>query len=218
MTGRIVGLLVFVAAWFALAGRLDWWQGWAFILVFIVFSGLLFWRLYRVDPGLARERTQPAAVAEHWDRAVMGIYSAFLLVFLVVCALDGGRFHWSRVPTWGQGIGWVLLVATGSIVWHVMVVNAYLSSWARLQEDRGQTVIREGLYAYIRHPMYFGILLSFLGLPLVLGSLWALVPATIIMGLFVYRTHREDHMLQAGLPGYAEYAREVRYRLLPGIW
>jgi protein-S-isoprenylcysteine O-methyltransferase Ste14 len=218
MTGRIVGLLVFVMAWFALAGRLDWWRGWVFLGVFTLFSGLLFWRLYKVDPELARERNQPAEKAEPWDRAVMGVYSGVLLVLLVVCALDGGRFHWSPVPAWAQGVGWLLLVVTGSIVWHVMMVNAYLSSWARLQEERGQTVIRDGLYAHIRHPMYLGIILAFLGLPLALGSLWALIPGVIIMGLFVYRTYREDHMLQAGLPGYAEYAREVRYRLLPRIW
>jgi protein-S-isoprenylcysteine O-methyltransferase Ste14 len=66
--------------------------------------------------------------------------------------------------------------------------------------------------------MYLGILLAFLGLPLALGSLWALLPSAIIMGLFAYRTYREDHMLQSGLEGYAEYARKVRYRLIPGIW
>ncbi len=218
MTGRIVGLGLFMTAWFTLAVRLNWWQGWAFLLFFTLFSGLLFWRISKVDPDLARERNQPAQVAESWDRVIMGIYAVFLVALLALCALDGGRFHWSTVPVWVQGIGWFSLIITGSIVWHVMTIKAYLSSWARLQEERSQTVIREGLYARIRHPMYLGIILAFLGLPLVLCSWWALIPGGIIMGLFVYRTHREDQMLLAGLEGYAEYARQVRYRLLPKVW
>ena len=96
--------------------------------------------------------------------------------------------------------------------------NAYLSSWARLQEDRGQVVIQEGAYRRIRHPMYLGIIVGFLGIPLVLSSWWAMIPSVVIVGLFVYRTYREDQMLIVGLAGYAEYTERVRYRLLPGIW
>jgi protein-S-isoprenylcysteine O-methyltransferase Ste14 len=99
-----------------------------------------------------------------------------------------------------------------------MAVNAYLSSWARIQEDRGQVVVTEGLYATVRHPMYLGIAIGFAGIPLALGSWWALIPGLMIVGLFVYRTAREDRMLRQKLPGYEEYAAKVRHRLLPGIW
>ena len=99
-----------------------------------------------------------------------------------------------------------------------MMTNAYLSSWARLQQDRGQIVIQDGLYRYVRHPMYLGIILGYIGVPLVLGSWWAMVPSAVIVGMFVYRTCREDQMLIEGLQGYAEYTERVRYRLLPGIW
>jgi CRISPR/Cas system CSM-associated protein Csm2 small subunit len=94
----------------------------------------------------------------------------------------------------------------------------YLSSWARIQEDRGHVVVTEGLYRHVRHPMYLGIILGFIGIPLSLGSWWALIPSLLIATLFVYRTAREDRMLMQGLPGYEEYAQKVRYRLLPGIW
>jgi protein-S-isoprenylcysteine O-methyltransferase Ste14 len=99
-----------------------------------------------------------------------------------------------------------------------MAVNAYLSSWARIQEDRGQVVVTEGLYGYVRHPMYLGITIGFAGVPLALGSWWALIPGLMIVGVFVYRTAREDRMLRQKLPGYADYAEKVRHRLLPGIW
>jgi protein-S-isoprenylcysteine O-methyltransferase Ste14 len=176
------------------------------------------WRLLKVNPDLVRERNLPADKAEAWDRVVMGIYTVILVVLLIVSALDGGRYVWSAIPLGIQMIGWILLVMAGVIVWHVMMTNAYLSSWARIQDDRGQVVIQEGLYQWIRHPMYLGIMISFLGIPLMLNSWWAMIPSVVIVALFVYRTYREDQMLKDGLAGYAEYTEKVRYRLLPRIW
>jgi protein-S-isoprenylcysteine O-methyltransferase Ste14 len=217
VTGTL-GLAVFTLAWFGIAGRVNWWQGWAFLLTFIIYVSILVRRLLKLDPALVRERNRPADKAEAWDRVVMGIYSVILVVLLVVSALDGGRYAWSTVP-WGvQMIGWMLLAMAGVMVWHVMMTNTYLSSYARLQEERGQVVIQEGAYRHIRHPMYLGIIVGFLGLPLVLSSWWAMIPSAVIAGLFVYRTYREDQMLIGGLAGYAEYTTRVRYRLLPGIW
>jgi protein-S-isoprenylcysteine O-methyltransferase Ste14 len=214
----ILGLVGFSVVWFWIAGRITWWQGWAFLLVFLVFVSILVWRLSKLNPDLVRERNSPAEKAAAWDRTVMSIYSVTLVVLLIVAALDGGRYLWSIVPLGVQIIGWILLVVGGALVWHVMMTNAYLSSWARIQDDRGQVVVKEGLYRYMRHPMYLGIIVSFLGLPLVLSSWWALIPSAIIVGLFVYRTYREDQMLKDGLAGYVEYTDEVKYKLLPGIW
>jgi len=217
VTGTL-GLAVFAGAWFGIAGRVTWWRGWAFLSTFTAYVSVLMWRLSRVNPELVRERNRPADEAEGWDRVVMGVYMVILVVLLIVCALDGGRYGWSAVP-WGvQVMGWLLLVVTGAIIWHVMMTNAYLSSWARIQDDRGQVVVREGMYRRIRHPMYLGVMVGFLGIPLVLNSWWAMIPSVVIVGLFVYRTCREDRMLMDGLAGYAEYAETVRYRLLPGIW
>jgi protein-S-isoprenylcysteine O-methyltransferase Ste14 len=214
----ILGLILFALFWFGIAGRLTWWQGWAFLLTFITYVCVLAWRLSKVSPGLLRERNQPAEKAEPWDRVLIGIYTVILLILLVVTALDGGRYLWSFVPLGIQLIGWFLLAAACLMIWHVMMTNAYLSSWARLQEERKQVVVQEGAYRYIRHPMYLGIIVAFLGMPLALGSWWGMIPGVVIVGLFVYRTYREDLMLIHGLSGYAEYAESVRYRLLPGIW
>jgi protein-S-isoprenylcysteine O-methyltransferase Ste14 len=214
----ILGLAVFAVLWFGVAGRVTWWQGWAFLLTFVIYVIILMWRLSKVNPELVRERNLPADKAEAWDRVVMGIYTVILVVLLIVSALDGGRYGWSAIPLGVQMIGWILLIVAGVIVWHVMMTNAYLSSWARIQEDRGQVVIQEGMYQRIRHPMYLGIITGFVGIPLVLSSWWAMIPSIVIVGLFVYRTYREDQMLIDGLAGYSEYTEKVRYRLLPGIW
>lgn len=214
----VLGLIVFALIWFGIAGRLTWWQGWVILLTFTIYVGILTWRVSRLDPEFFQERNQPAEKAEPWDRVVMGIYTMILLILLAVVALDGGRYHWSSVPLGIQLIGWLLLIFSGVMVRHVMMTNAYLSSWARLQEEREQVVVEEGAYGYIRHPMYLGIIAAFVGIPLATGSWWAMIPAILIGGIFVYRTYREDLMLVDGLSGYAEYRERVPYRLLPGIW
>jgi protein-S-isoprenylcysteine O-methyltransferase Ste14 len=217
-TATIVLLIIGILAWFGFAGRADWVQGWAFLLTYLIYVIALYFWFRKADPDLMRERNRPSTDAEPWDRLVVGVYSTLIVVLLIVAALDSGRFHWSRVPLLVQLTGWLLLICAGAIIWHVMSVNAYLSSWARIQEDRGQVVVKKGLYRRIRHPMYLGIILAFIGMPLALGSCWALISGLMINGLFVYRTLREDRMLAAGLPGYMAYTEEVRYRLLPGIW
>ena len=213
-----VALAAFASIWFAIAGRPTWWQGWAFLLAFTVYVSALVWRLSRSYPELLQERIASAEKAEPWDRLLMRVYTAVLMTLLALVALDSGRFGWSSVFPGIQVAGWLLLVLASVMIWHVMMTNTYLSSYARLQQDRHQTVVQEGAYRWIRHPMYLATIVAFLGIPLALGSWWGLIPALLIAALFVYRTYREDLMLIRSLDGYAEYANRVRYRLLPGIW
>ena len=84
--------------------------------------------------------------------------------------------------------------------------------------DRGQSVITEGPYKYIRHPGYTGFSVAAIGLPLFLGSLWALLPTIGMVAGIIVRTSLEDRTLQEELPGYKEYTTEVQYRLCPGVW
>ncbi|MGA9192234.1 MAG: isoprenylcysteine carboxylmethyltransferase family protein [Anaerolineales bacterium] len=214
----ILGLAAFAAFWFGLAGRLGWWQGWILLIVFTLLVAGFAWRLASTDPGLLRERNRPGGDVPVWDRWIMRVYTLMLVVQLAVSALDSGRFRWSQVP-WGvQLLGWCLIVGSAFAIWRVTASNPYLSSWARLQDDRDQVVVQDGPYAIIRHPMYSAIAGAFLGMPLALASWWSLVPAMVNIGLFVYRTHREDEMLKRGLPGYEAYAQSVRYKLIPGVW
>ena len=203
---------------FVPAGRLDWYAAWAFLIAFFASTASLTLWMSQRDPALIRERTRVADNVEPWDRALIRVYTALLLALLALAALDSGRFRWSTVPVWAQLAGWGALCLAGAIVWHVMGVNTYLSSYARIQEDRGQVVVTQGLYGLVRHPMYLGLALAFTGLPLALASWWALIPGVLIAALFVYRTAREDQMLHVKLDGYRDYAARVRYRLLPGVW
>lgn len=214
----IVALVAFAVVWFAIAGRVTWWHGWAGLLVYSAYLSAMMVRLSRSNRELVQERMGAAAKAQPWDRVLMRVYTVALVALLILVALDSGRFRWSSVSSGFQAAGWLLLVLGGAMIWHVMMTNAYLSSYARLQPDRNQTVVQEGAYRWVRHPMYLGIILAFLGMPLALGSFWGLVPAFLIVALFVYRTHREDRMLAGGLSGYTEYTKRVRYRLLPRVW
>jgi protein-S-isoprenylcysteine O-methyltransferase Ste14 len=214
----IAGLVVFALVWFCVAGRVTWVPGGAFLLSFSVFVGALVLRMARTDPELLEERNREAENVEPWDKAVIRIYSVLLAVLQAVAALDSGRLGWSAVPLWLQLLGWVLLCVAAVVIWHVMTVNTYLSCWARIQEDRGHAVVAEGLYGHVRHPMYLGVIIGFLAIPLALASYWSAIPGLLIVAVFVYRTVREDRMLRERLPGYGDYADRVHHRLLPGIW
>jgi protein-S-isoprenylcysteine O-methyltransferase Ste14 len=122
------------------------------------------------------------------------------------------------VPPAAQALGVAGYVACAALIWWCMSANTFLGSWARIQHDRGHTVVRSGPYGYVRHPMYVAIIISLGCIPLILGSWWALLPWALIAVLFVVRTSLEDRMLRDSLPGYGEYAGQVRYRLLPGLW
>lgn len=99
-----------------------------------------------------------------------------------------------------------------------MAVNDFSSSWARIQSDRNQTVVTQGAYRWIRHPMYLAVIVSALSVPLVLDSYWALIPGILVVAVTVYRTVHEDRMLVSKLPGYESYTSIVRCRLFPGLW
>jgi protein-S-isoprenylcysteine O-methyltransferase Ste14 len=148
----------------------------------------------------------------------MAAYTVCLLLTPVVAGLDAGRFGWSAVPLPARLLAWLALAAAGTLIFWALATNTYLSRMARIQDDRGQVVVTAGPYRYVRHPMYLGVILLFLGMPVALGSWWALLPGIVIAALFVLRTAKEDPMLREELPGYTEYARHVGYRLVPGIW
>ena len=99
-----------------------------------------------------------------------------------------------------------------------MASNAFFSAYVRIQTERGHAVVSTGPYRWVRHPGYASGLGSTLATPFVLGSVWALVPAGLVVVLLVVRTALEDRTLRKELPGYAEYSGRVRFRLVPGVW
>jgi protein-S-isoprenylcysteine O-methyltransferase Ste14 len=211
-------LIIMDGLLFGAAGRLNWWGAWLLTgLYFLFLLIVVIWTSIKA-PGLMEERSHKAGNVKSWDNIITTIYTFLLIGLLVTGGLDAGRFHWTTMPWYMQALGVGLLVFSGVVIWRVISVNYYLSRYARIQADRGQKVVSEGPYRYVRHPMYAMLVPFMFGIAFVLGSWWALVPAALIAGLYVIRTALEDKMLQNELPGYREYAQKVRYRLFPGVW
>jgi len=130
-----------------------------------------------------------------------------------------------KLKGWSAGfsIPWVVagffLVVTGYFLGsYALVANRYFSGMVRIQNDRDHRVVSSGPYRFVRHPGYLGAAITYAGIPLFLNSLWTLIPVVITIGILVIRTLLEDRTLQNELPGYDEYARHTRYRLIPGVW
>jgi protein-S-isoprenylcysteine O-methyltransferase Ste14 len=164
------------------------------------------------------ERSRVGGNTKRWDKVILAAYTILLICMLILAGLDAGRFGWAVAPLALQILGWLGAVFAGWMVFWTVSVNTYLSRTVRIQDDRGHRVIESGPYSRLRHPMYLGVIALMISIPLLLGSLWALIPGGMIGALFTLRTALEDRTLMEELPGYKEYADRVRYRLIPGIW
>lgn len=203
---------------FPFAGRLDYWQGWVYIILNSLIVLVTVWIL-RDNPELISERLKPGQGMKDWDKWYYALSSPFYFIMLIVSSLDSGRFGWSKpLPIGLYFVGILIYVLGQAIMLWAKAVNNYFSSVVRIQTERGQIVCQEGPYQYMRHPGYVGGILFGLSGPLVLGSWWGVIPALIAAIMLVIRTGLEDHMLQEELPGYTDYTDQVRYRLLPGVW
>ena len=207
-----------IAAIFIPAGTLRWTEAWLFILLYAAaVTAVVAWMKKR-SPDLLEERQKKKKNAKRWDKIFMSFYSVFLLVLLILPGLDAVRFGWSNVPFIVKALAFIGYIPGFAIVFWAMKENRFLSDVVRIQEDRNHSVCTTGPYKYVRHPMYVGVISIMLCLPLSLGSLYALIPAGIIVILFLIRTALEDKTLLEELPGYKEYSQKVRYRLIPGLW
>jgi protein-S-isoprenylcysteine O-methyltransferase Ste14 len=213
-----LSLLLIVLCLFLPAGTWAWLRGWLFLLVLVVASigGTLYLR--RVNPEVIAARINRREGTRRRDRNLGVIFLTTVMAIPIVAALDDGRIHWFPVPWWVCLIGYTFLIAGLAGMTWAQSVNKFFEPSVRIQSDRGHTVIDTGPYAVVRHPGYTAGYLVFVGMPLALGSVWALVPAILLCPLLVLRTVWEDRMLREGLAGYQEYAQRVRYRLVPGVW
>jgi protein-S-isoprenylcysteine O-methyltransferase Ste14 len=206
---------------FLAAGRWNWVMGWVYVGILAgtaIISRIL---MACTNPELITERAQSLDREDvpGWDRAIvilLGICGP--LAVWIVAGLDE-RFGWSPEMPLALQVAAVAVVVLGYLLgaW-AMVVNKFFSAVIRIQKERGHTVVTGGPYRYVRHPGYVGGIASCFAVPLLLGSLWALIPAGLTVIVVVIRTVLEDRTLREELPGYAEYAQQTRYRLLPGVW
>ena len=221
MIRALASTLVFygvLAALFLLAaGRLDLPAFWCYLALVVGSSLAIIPVLARWSPGLLEERMHPGPGER--DRISIPVMVGGWVACWLVAALDTGRLHRSGgLPFAAQGAAWIGVGAGYAIVAWAMVVNPFFSSAVRHQEDRGQTVVTTGPYAWVRHPGYTGGLLFLIATPVALGSWWALLPIAPVVLVVVRRAGLEDAMLQRELEGYAGYAGRVRFRLVPGVW
>ncbi|MGC8640620.1 MAG: methyltransferase family protein [Isosphaeraceae bacterium] len=200
------------------AGTWKWPRGWLSLGVMVGSSVLAMIYLSRVNPEIIAARVNRHAGTKRWDKILLAFFFPAVMAIPVVAALDDGRFHWLYVPWLYCVLGYVLLLAGMAGLTWAESVNRFFEPTVRIQSDRGHNVVDTGPYTLIRHPGYVSACSLFIGLALALGSLWALVPALSACALLVVRTVLEDRMLYRELPGYEEYARRVRYRLVPGVW
>ena len=212
--------LIFGASLFISSGQLGWTMAWAYLAVFVAGQAIVGLILVPGNPELAAERAQFRRDAPYkWDRPLTGIVSLFgPLATLIVAGLDV-RFRGAFQISFTLQLTAMAVVVIGSLLgaW-AMAANRYFYGFVRIETERGHTVATGGPYRIVRHPGYAGGVLFDLAMPLMLGSLWALIPAGLTVCLLVVRTALEDRTLRAELDGYEEYARQVRYRLLPGVW
>jgi len=205
-----------IAITFIGAGRIDYWQGWIYNGLNIVFLILSYFLLSR---ELIEERLKPKEGVKKWDKICSIISTPVYFAILIISILDGGRFDWEpRIPILVVIIGVVVYAIGQIIVLWAKKVNKFFSIVVRIQNDRGQTVCKDGPYRFVRHPGYLGGLIYIIVTPIILSSFWGLIPAVIAVVLLFIRTYLEDKTLQRELEGYKDYTNETRYRLLPGIW
>lgn len=198
----------------------DWWEAWVYAL-----SGILSFAISRVlvarrHPDLIAERARfmQHENAKPWDKALAPLLGIGGGLVLLVAGLDA-LFDWSPPFSLPVKILALVIIVAGYVLGsYALIENRFFSGMVRIQTDRGHQVVSSGPYRWIRHPGYAGALLTYLTTPLFLDSGWSFLPTVFIMILLVIRTALEDRTLQKELPGYAEYARRVQYRLLPGIW
>jgi protein-S-isoprenylcysteine O-methyltransferase Ste14 len=217
----VADFLVIIGLLFIPAGTVGWIAGWVFVALLCGITLLVVRMLVRNDPELLQERMSSPLQRKNqplWDKVLLPVLMLLFVVWLILMSLDAVRFGWSDVPVWLQALGALGIVLSFYGMYLVYRENAYLYPVVKLQEERGQSVVTTGPYRYVRHPMYASGLVLFPATALFLGSWLGLLLSPVLMALIILRTALEDRMLRDGLAGYAEYARNVRYRLVPRIW
>jgi protein-S-isoprenylcysteine O-methyltransferase Ste14 len=216
---NIIFVVALGALLFASAGTLHWPAAWVFLVTSAILGPACGLWLAKTDPALLAERLRPTFQADQpaADKKFMLTFVVVALIWLVAIGLDR-RAQASGVPLPLQALGLAMyLLSTAFIMW-VFRENSFAAPVVRVQAERHHRVISSGPYAFVRHPMYSGVMLFFVGVPLLLGSWWGVAIAPVFAILFAIRARIEERALVEGLPDYADYAARVRYRLVPGVW
>jgi len=200
--------------------RWGWWEAWVYGVIAVLGFAVSRALAARRHPDLLAERARfmRHENTEAWDRVLAPLVALGGGLLPLVAGLEA-RFGWS--PTFGlpaKVLALVVMLCGYGLGSYALMENRYFSGQVRIQADRGQQVVASGPYRWVRHPGYAGSIMAYLATPVVLDAVWAFVPAVLLTMAVVIRTAMEDRTLRERLAGYRDYARHVRYRLVPGVW
>lgn len=212
-------LVLLAASLFLSAGKLVWWQAWVYIFTAAAILVIDYVVLVPISPDLLGERSRYQKGAKAWDQLLSRLMATIgPLSIWIISGLDY-RNSWSDdFPAWVVVIAMEFVLLGGLLTLWAMAANRFFIGMVRIQDERGHQVVDTGPYSYVRHPGYLGSLFFIIFTPLALASYWAIVPAVLTVVVIFLRTYLEDNTLKEELYGYQEYAAEVHYRLVPGIW
>jgi protein-S-isoprenylcysteine O-methyltransferase Ste14 len=216
-SGLLFLIIVIATTLFLPAWTINYWQAWVFLIVFLVTVSVITLYLMKKDPKLLERRVKAGPVAEKQisQKIIQFLASLAFIAIFVLSALDY-RFKWSSVPIYVIVVGDILVFLGLIIVFFVFRENTFTS--AIIEVDNKQKVISTGPYKQLRHPMYTGAIIMLLGVPLSLGSWWGILTVIPLVLVIISRLLDEEKFLTKNLPGYSDYKKEVRYRLIPFIW
>jgi protein-S-isoprenylcysteine O-methyltransferase Ste14 len=208
----IMAALLFIPAW-----TLGYWQAWTFLAVYFASSLAITLYLMKHDPKLLERRMSggPTAEKEPIQKVIMFFASLGFIGLIVFPALDH-RFAWSHMPPYAAIAGDVFVVLGFLAIFFVFKENTFTAATIELAPD--QKVISTGPYALVRHPMYGGALVMLVGIPISLGSWWGLLVIVAMLPVLMWRLFDEEKFLARKLPGYVDYQKQVRHRLIPLVW
>lgn len=213
ITSIVFSLLLFISA-----GKINYLQGWLFLVINITTGLINFWTI-RNDEELMNERSKIGDNTKSWDKKILGISALVYVVNIVVAGLDSGRFKWSPNFHWSMYTIGILLTIVGQIIFlTARKQNRYFSSVVRIQNEREHKVCDTGLYKIVRHPGYLGMTISLISIPFITGSIWCIITTIIAVILLFIRTYLEDKTLSSELEGYKEYMKKTKNRIIPKIW
>ena len=216
----LVSTIVVAAVYFGAAGTLHAPRAWIYyggLLGYLVLAMVVMFAFFPGAAEIVNARGKLHRDVKRWDKVFGVFYTVLLLAEPAVAGLDA-RLRWTDVPDLLAAPALVVTLLAYLFVHWAMIVNRHAELGVRVQEERRHEVVSSGPYRRVRHPFYVSLILIQVAYPLAVGSLAAFLPALLIIGLVIWRSAREDATLRAELPGYAEYASRVRFRLLPGVW
>ncbi len=218
-TAIYISIFPFIILW--LSGDWRWAEGWIFAFWFISLCTLTIIYLWRKNPALLAERFRKPGTGNQksWDKIIVPIIVLIFFAWIVIIPLDAKRFSWSPdFMLWLKICGGVGLILSAFLFFRSYIDNPFLSPLARIQSEREHSVASQGVYAFVRHPMYLGGVLLFISAALLLGSFWGVVIGFMMAFLLAVRIIKEEKMLINELEKYTDYTKTVKYRLIPFIW